>query len=169
MAFCWLTVPLHAQATGAHTMQWCSALNCEEQVIRTVALDSVIRRLRVTKQIDDSGPRVLSTLYFDPFHVRSGALPVDRTGVLDWAFLRRLYPGLTVADSVGAAFTRDGVLSDGAPLFVVSPVSWRGDSAAVVRLAVFPGPRQNASELYVRLEYREDRWRAVAVEYGRQE
>jgi hypothetical protein len=160
---------MHAQTTGTRNMQWCGALNCEEQVIRTVAMDSAIRLLRDTRQIDDRGPRVLSTLYFDPLHVRSGALPVDRIDGPEWGFSRRLYPELTVVDSVGAAFTPAGVLTAGAPLFVVSPVSWRGDSAAVVRLAVFPGPRQRASELYVRLEYREARWRAVAIEYGRQE
>ena len=158
-----------AQHASSRSMQWCGAMNCEEQVIRTVALDSTIQYLLQTNQIARDSVQVLASLHVDPFRVRDGSVLVDRLGNLDWAFLRRIYPHLVVVDSVAQAFSSSGVLRVSGPLFVLAPVSWRGDSAAVVRLALFPRPRAFSSELYVRLEYRDARWTVVRIEYGRQE
>src|SRR5690606_29510527 len=143
-------------------MQWCGKMTCEEEVIRTIAVDSILR----DQSLDVNAPRVLLALYVNPFRSRSVSVQsADRLGVWDWGFLRRLYPGLQ-AVTMEEAFTRDGELTSGGPLVSVAPVSWRGDSAAVVRLAVFPAPRRHASEHYVRLIYRESRWRVVRIEVG---
>jgi hypothetical protein len=143
-------------------MQWCGKMVCEEEVIRTVAVDSALR----DSQLELSTPRVMTALYDNPFRSRATSVaPASSLGAWDWSFLRRIYPGLQLV-SMQSAFTSDMKLTPGGPLVIVAPVSWRGDSAAVVRLAVFPAPDHHASEFYVRLHYRDRRWHVVRIEAG---
>ena len=164
------TSPLNAQPAPARQMQGCAAMNCEADVVRSVALDSVVRWLRSKDQIESADPLVLSTTHAQPFRGLDGLLspPIERLSLSDLFLLRRSYRQMSVVDSAGAV-AGDGVtLRGGGPLFVLAPVSWRGEASAVVRLAVYPQRINYGSEVYVRLEYRNASWQVVRIEYGMQ-
>src|SRR5690606_33280924 len=111
-------------------------------------------------------PRVLSPLVPNPFRVQLST-PIDPNATRHrWSFIRRLHTDVAVLDSLDAAFHPSGELRAGGPFFVIAPISWRGDSAAVVQIAVLPAPRQHRHERYVRLRYREGAWRIVRIETG---
>lgn len=164
------TAPLGAQSAPARQMQGCAAMNCEEDVVRSVALDSVVRWLRSKDQIGSADPVVLSTTHAQPFRGFDGILspPIERLALSDLFLLQRSYRQLSVVDSAGAVAADGVTLRGSGPLFVLAPVSWRGESGAVVRLAVYPQRINYGSEVYVRLENRNASWQVVRIEFGMQ-
>lgn len=162
------TSPLDAQPAPARQMQGCAAMNCEADVVRSVALDSVVRWLRSKDQIGSVDPLVLSSSHAQPFRGLDGVLspPIERMSLSDLLLFRRSYRQMNVVDSAGVVAADGVTLRGGGPLFVLAPVSWRGESSAVVRLAVYPRRINFGSEVCVRLEYRNASWQVVRIEYG---
>lgn len=149
----------------ARRMRWCAAMMCEEEAVLSVALDSVIRETLALGQTRGA-PRVLGLLVANPFYIEPGTRVGPNPVVMRWNFVRQIHPEVQVLDSVGAAFARGGALRAGGPLFVVAPLSWRGDSSAVVQIAVLPASGHFRHERYVRLRYRDGEWRIVRIETG---
>lgn len=150
-------------------MQGCAAMNCEEDVVRSVALDSVLRWPESGFNYRGS-PRILSTTHAQPFRRLDGRLSpvVERLSDGDLFLLRRAYPTLRFVDSASVVAKDGATLQPGAPLIVLAPVSWRGESAAVVRLAVYPNSIDYGAEIYVQVAYRGERWVVVRIEFGLQ-
>jgi hypothetical protein len=80
--------------------------------------------------------------------------------------VRRIWPGSTIVDLNTVTAGRGAKLIPGGPLFILAPVTWLGEHAARVRLAVYPDRLDSGVEYYMFLQYRVDHWQVVRLERG---
>jgi hypothetical protein len=145
----------------------CTALNCAEQSVILVALDSVFAARAKEGAATTAGLRIWKTVHRSPFRME-GTLspPVDVIRQFDISFLRRRWPQTVLVDSAQAVQPSGATLHAGGPVVILAPVEWMGTDVARVRFALYLERIDYGEEWYVRVHWDRGQWRVAEVKGG---
>ena len=157
---------ISAPAAG-QTWPPCAALNCQDEAVTVIAVDSLLREGASRGFPACEGPRIWRSVHASPFR-REGRLspPIDELMTGDMSLIRRRWPGFAVVDSATVVRAGGVELTPGGPVVILAPVTWLGEHSVRVRLAIYHARIDYGEEWFVLLRREAGQWRIVRVEAG---